>query len=70
MKCTSKTLIEKFEHNGIRYRRVSNRQDDPAMWEFYNTGYGEHGWLPVKGNESHARGVIRSETLEKLYHNL
>lgn len=59
MERTGKTTIERFEHAGERYKRIEKGSE--VKWELYNTGWGEHGWLPMRG---HAK-----KEMETVYQN-
>ncbi len=62
MERTSIKTIERFEHEGQRYKReISNSS---VEWKFYNTGWGEHGWLPLKGS---SEKVKTPEEMEEMY---
>jgi len=63
MERTSIKTVEQFEHEGQTYRRET--KNSSAEWKYYNTGWGEHGWLPLKNSGSER---VRSvEEMEDLY---
>ncbi len=64
MKRTSIKTVERFKHEGERYKRES-KSGASVTWKYYNTGWGEHGWLPLKNSGSERVKTV--EEMEKLY---
>lgn len=52
--------VERLEYAGETYRRTETESGE-VEWELYNTGWGEHGWVPLRG---HAE-----EEMETTYQN-
>jgi len=63
MKRISTKKVEQFKHNEVQYKRTQIGTE--VEWEFYNDGWGEHGWVPLFRNG----GEITVEEAEKMYQN-
>lgn len=73
MRHTSTKTVDYFRHNGQRYKRIEKEgkvaeADGEVTWKFFNTGWGEHGWLPLFRNGGDE--ISTAEKMEAMYQDL